>query len=104
MSDAVLVLGADEFVDFATWKRPERVLELARLAVAARPGVPDEHVRETHADLPAPDRITFFELDPVPVSSTAIRGRVSRGEPVDDVVPPKVVDAIRRLGLYQRPE
>lgn len=104
LPDAVFVLGADEFVDFAAWKRPERVLELARLAVAQRPGVPDERVREAHARLPAPDRVSFFELEPTPVSSTMIRERVSRGEPVDDVVPPEVADAIRRLGLYRRPE
>ena len=91
-------------MDFATWKSPERVLELARLAVALRPGVPDARVREAHARLPAPDRISFFELEPTPVSSTLVRERVARGEPVDDLVPPAVAEAIRRLGLYARPE
>lgn len=104
LPEAVFVLGTDELADFAAWKRPERVLELARLAVAGRPGVPDVRVREAHARLPAPDRISFFELEPTPVSSTMIRERLARGEPVDDLVPPKVLAAIRRLGLYSRPE
>jgi nicotinate-nucleotide adenylyltransferase len=104
LPDAVFVLGADEFADFASWKRPERMLELARLAVAERPGVPDVRVREAHARLPAPDRTTFFELEPTPVSSTMIRERLARGEPVDEIVPPKVLEAIRRLGLYTLPE
>jgi nicotinate-nucleotide adenylyltransferase len=102
--EAVLVLGADEFVDFPTWKSPDRVLELTRLAVAMRPGVPDERVREAHARLPTPDRVSFFELEPAPVSSTLIRERVARGKPVDDLVPEQVAGAIRRLGLYTRPE
>lgn len=98
--DPVLVIGSDQLVDFSTWKRSERVLELARLAVAMRSGVPDEHALEAHARLPSPDRISFFALDPVPVSSTLVRERVARGQSIADLVPPPVADAIRRLGLY----
>jgi nicotinate-nucleotide adenylyltransferase len=100
LEDAVFVLGADEFADFPNWKRPERVLELVRLAVAKRPGVPDERMRETFVRLSAPDRISYFDLSPVPVSSSLVRERVALGEPIDDLVPPKVAEAIARLGLY----
>ena len=99
-SDAVFIIGGDEFADFWQWKRPERVLELARLGVAMRPGVPDDRVREAHARLPAPDRISYFHLEPVPVSSSLVRQRSATGESIDDLVPLKVAEAIRRLGLY----
>ena len=99
-SDAVFIIGGDEFADFWQWKRPERVLELARLGVAMRPGVPDDRVREAHARLPAPDRISYFHLEPVPVSSSLVRQRSATGESIDDLVPVKVAEAIRRLGLY----
>jgi nicotinate-nucleotide adenylyltransferase len=98
--DAVFVVGADEFADFPRWKKPERVLELVRLAVAMRPGVPEKRLRSTRARLPAPDRISFFEMEPVPVSSSQVRERVARREPIDDLVPAKVADEIARLGLY----
>ena len=39
--DPVFLIGADEFVALPTWKDPERVLELARLGVAMRPGIDD---------------------------------------------------------------
>jgi nicotinate-nucleotide adenylyltransferase len=104
LDDPVFVVGADEFADFATWKRPDRVLELARLAVATRPGVPDARVRQAHARLPTPDRVSFFEIPAVPVSSTLVRERVGRGESIDDLVPPEVADAVARLGLYGVPE
>jgi nicotinate-nucleotide adenylyltransferase len=104
LDDPVFVIGADQLASFPTWKSPERVLELARLAVAMRPGVPDARVREAHARLPTPDRVLYFELEPVPVSSTLVRERVSRGAPIDDLVPAAVADAIRRLGLYAVPE
>jgi nicotinate-nucleotide adenylyltransferase len=100
LDDPVFIIGGDELVDFHAWQRPERILELARLAVAMRPGVPDVRVREAHARLPAPDRVSFFEFEPIPVSSTLVRERVARGEPVDDLVPAGVGDAVRRLGLY----
>ncbi len=98
--DAVFVIGGDEFADFWQWKRPERVLELVRLGVAMRPGVPDDRVREAHARLPASDRVSYFRLEPIPVSSSLVRQRIARGESIDDLVPAKVAEAIRRVGLY----
>lgn len=100
--DAVFVLGADELAGLAGWKGPGRVLELIPLGVAKRPGVSETELREARAQLPAPDRISFFEMQPSPVSSTEIRTRVARGEPIDGLVPPGVAQAIERLGLYRQ--
>lgn len=100
LQNAVFILGADEFVDFPSWKRPERVLELVRLAVAMRPGVSNEDVRDARAELSSSDRILSFDMPPIPVSSSAIRERVARGESIDGLVAPRVADAIVRLGLY----
>jgi nicotinate-nucleotide adenylyltransferase len=99
--DAVFLVGADELASFAQWKDPGRVLELVRLGVAMRPGVSDSELREARARLPAPDRISFFEMTPTPVSSTEIRQRVARGDALDGLVPEAVADAIDRLGLYR---
>ena len=104
LEDAVFIVGADEFADFRSWKRPDRVLELAKLAVARRPGVPDERLHEALARVSAPERVSFFDLEPHAVSSSAIRERIRRGEPVDALVPPEIAAAIRRLGLYGPPE
>jgi nicotinic acid mononucleotide adenylyltransferase len=54
--------------------------------------------------LDASDRILEFELQPVDVSSSAIRARVARGEPIDGLVPSPVAHAIARLGLYRSAE
>jgi nicotinate-nucleotide adenylyltransferase len=98
--NAVFILGADELVGFASWKQPERVLELVRLAVATRPGVDDERVRRARDGLPAPGRVVFFEMRTVPMSSSEIRERVARGESIEGLVPPQVASEIARLGLY----
>jgi nicotinate-nucleotide adenylyltransferase len=104
IDDAVFILGADEFADFSQWKEPERVLELARLAVAMRPGVSDERVRDARARIAKPDRVLSFDMPDVPVSSSDIRERVARGESIDGLVPARVADAIVRLGLYAEAE
>ena len=102
--NAIFVLGADELTEFSSWKRPERVLELVRLAAAMRPGVSDEEVRAARAELSSSDRILFFDMPPIPVSSSAIRERVARGESIDGLVPPPVADAVVHLGLYSEAE
>ena len=78
--DPIFLIGADQLADLSTWKEPERVLELARLGVATRPGWQPEE---------SSDRIEIFELEPHPVSSTEIRERVRRGEPIDGLVSPR---------------
>jgi nicotinate-nucleotide adenylyltransferase len=89
--DAVFVLGADEWAAFDTWKEPETVLELIPIAVARRPGAPD----------PA-GNVEVFDIDQRPVSSSEIRERLGRGEPVDDLVPTPVAREIERRRLYGR--
>jgi nicotinate-nucleotide adenylyltransferase len=92
---ATFLLGADEYASFARWKEPDEVLRLVRVAVGTRPGFP----------LPAggaDGRVTFFEIDPVAVSSTELRARLDRGEDCSEIVPPAVWEMIERGGLYGR--
>jgi nicotinate-nucleotide adenylyltransferase len=92
LDDPVLVIGSDELAAFPTWKEPDAVLGLARLAVGTRRGF---DVSDAH------DRVIPFEMAPSPVSSTDIRRRVAAGEPIDALVPAAVAAEIERLGLYR---
>jgi nicotinate-nucleotide adenylyltransferase len=99
--DALLLVGADEFAAFSTWKEPDEVLEHVRLAVATRPGYPRKELDRTLARLRQPERVEFFEIPAIPVSSTDVRARLARGEPVASVVPEAVAREIERAGLYR---
>jgi nicotinate-nucleotide adenylyltransferase len=99
--DPLLLLGADEFCDFLTWKDPEGVITRARLAVATRPGYPRERLEKVLEQLSRPERVQFFEIEPLAVSSQDIRERVAHGEPIDGLVPPAVAELIESRGLYQ---
>jgi nicotinate-nucleotide adenylyltransferase len=100
LDDPVFLVGADEFATFLSWKAPERVLELSRLGVATRPGVDRSRLEDVLAALEHPDRVVFFEVEPLPVSSSEIRARAARGEPIDGLVPASVTAEIARLSLY----
>jgi nicotinate-nucleotide adenylyltransferase len=100
--DPLFLVGADEFCNFLDWKEPNGVLELTRLAVATRPGYPQDRLDYVLERLERPDRVEFFEIEPLDVSSSEIRARIAHGEPVDGLVPPSVAAEIAALGLYRR--
>jgi nicotinate-nucleotide adenylyltransferase len=100
-ADSVFLVGADEFLAFPGWKEPDQVLDLARLGVGSRPGYPRRRLDQVLAGLARPERVLFFELEPVPVSSSEIRERVARGEPIEGLVPPAVAREIAGRGLYR---
>jgi nicotinate-nucleotide adenylyltransferase len=99
--DPLFLIGADEFCDFLDWKDPEGVLARARLAVATRPGYPRERLERVLVELSHPERVQFFEIEPLPISSRELRERVARGEPVDGLVPAAVAELIESRGLYR---
>jgi nicotinate-nucleotide adenylyltransferase len=100
LDDPVFLVGADEFAAFLDWKEPDRVLELARLGVATRPGVDRSSLDAVRAALARPDRVSFFEIEPLAVSSSAIRALAAAGEAIDGLVPPAVAAEITRRRLY----
>jgi nicotinate-nucleotide adenylyltransferase len=77
------------------------VLELARLAVAER----EEHRRQEIAERigvlrGARERVVFFTMPRLDISSSDIRRRIAEGRPVRWLVPGEVCDEIERRGLY----
>lgn len=100
--DPIFLIGADELAAFPTWMRPERVLDLARIGVATRPGGDPAELGRVIEALPRPDRVELFPITPLAVSSTEVRERVAAGVSIDDLVPAAVAVEIRRRGLYRR--
>ena len=99
--DPVFVVGADQFRGFLDWGEPEKVLELTRLAVATRPGFPQEELDEVLGRLGSPERVLFFEIEPNPAASTDVRARAAAGEPLDGLVPAAVARLIEERELYR---
>jgi len=87
--ELALVVGADAWADLPNWKEPGRIRELARIAVAPKPGGP----------APGPGAVEVA-MPPLAVSSTLIRERLAAGLPVRYLLPEPVEAYIRQHGLY----
>ena len=97
------IVGGDMAASLPQWREPQAILELCTIGAAARDGVGRAEVLERlDRELPgASDRIRFFDMPRIDISSTLIRRRVAAGEPVRYLVPDAVAASIEREGLYR---
>lgn len=101
--DLTFIVGGDMAQSLPAWREPEAILRLARLAVAEREGVRREDIARRLEPLHDGDRVVFFDMPRIDVSSSTIRRRVAEGRPVRYLVPDAVAAAIAEQGLYRQP-
>ena len=109
-----LILGADAFAGFTSWRSWREILELVHIVVTARPGStlqaggeagrllqarrlhsPEDLARHACGDiLPC----SLYLLD---ISATTIRRDIAAGNDVSAMLPDAVLRYIREHGLYQ---
>ena len=99
-SQLTFVMGADVAAGLEGWQRPERVLELSRVAIAQRPGFDSSEADEALERLGGRERADAIEMPPVGVSSSLVRSRIAAGRPIRWLVPDAVRRAIAERGLY----
>jgi nicotinate-nucleotide adenylyltransferase len=112
-SQIFFITGADAFAEIATWKRYPEVIDLAHFVVVSRPGydldslgerLPDLRSRMRPAGAPArtdgSTLIFLLQASTPDVSSTMVRDRLRRGEPLSGLVPRLVETHIRQHHLY----
>lgn len=112
------LLGADSFLEIATWKDYQTLLGLCDFVVASRPGFPSNALqRAIPPELLAPEsrdsrrergairlrHTAVHLLDTVAsrVSATAVRQRLDRGQSVRGLVPRGVEEYIIKQALYR---
>lgn len=91
-----LLVGADALNEIDTWRQPQRILELARLAVMKRPGDEIKILPENWLK-----RIDFIDTPLIDISSTWLRRRAACGLPLCWAVPDNVANIIEQEKLYQ---
>ena len=100
------IIGDDNVAGLPKWKNIDRIFELANFAVLARAGhdEPPPDLASRFADPQSRGsngHIVFAPNATVPVSSTEIRRRVRAGEPIDELVDPRVSRYIHHYRLYR---
>ena len=98
--EPVLLLGADQAAALPRWHEPEEVLRLAEVAVVARGEQTRADVRAALAPLAGGERVSFFDMPRIDVSSTLVRERAAVGLPIRYLVPDKVASFIGAQSLY----
>jgi nicotinate-nucleotide adenylyltransferase len=99
-SQLFLIVGTDVAVGFSEWREPERVLSMATLAVAERPGTARADVEATLGRLPGGEKSRFFDMPEIGISSTMLRERVRAAASTRYLMPDSVRDYIDRHNLY----
>jgi nicotinate-nucleotide adenylyltransferase len=108
--DWTVLMGADQFAEFDSWREPEEILRMATVGVIQR-GEPIR-IDSPATALPAGAGVPFaHEISPgvlqvrvtrIDVSSTMIRARIAAGVSIRYLVPPAIEAMIAELGLYRR--
>ncbi|MGI9185108.1 MAG: nicotinate-nucleotide adenylyltransferase [Solirubrobacteraceae bacterium] len=99
-TEFVLIVGGDIAAGLPQWREPERVLELATLAIAKRRGTARFSVDAALEVLPGGERARFFSMPRIGISSTMVRRRIRTGQPIRYLVPDAVSDYIAEHRLY----
>lgn len=93
-AELFLLIGQDTLEGFSGWKRPDRIRELAKLALMTR-SVPNS---DTAVAVKGVVTISTRRVD---VSSTEIRERLASGKSIKGFVPEPVERFIAARGLYR---
>jgi nicotinate-nucleotide adenylyltransferase len=100
-SELFLIVGSDVAIEFSAWQEPERVLSLATLAVAQRPGTSREAVEQALGQVRGGERARFFAMPEIDISSTLLRERARRSQPTTYLILDAVRSYIDELRLYR---
>ena len=110
-----LLVGADAFLDLASWHEWQRLFDLANIAVAARPGTQSgqldalpEPLKSAVSNRLAPDSrnagaagtVILRPMTPLAISATAIRTILAHGGSARYLLPDGVLDYIHEHRLY----
>jgi nicotinate-nucleotide adenylyltransferase len=100
--ELTFIVGGDMAASLPTWREPEQVLALARLAVAERAGARRDAIADQIGGLAgAAERVRYFDMPRLDISSSQIRARAGAGLPVRYLIADAVLAYISRTGLYR---
>lgn len=110
------LIGIDGFLEIATWKDAELLLSLCNFVIISRPGFSFSDVNRvpflrgikgrasdgSQVSIVPNYSIYFLAVSPCYISSTELRKRLMKGEPVTGLLPQAVESYIIKKKLYWR--
>ena len=94
-AELFFITGADALAQILSWKDGEQAIALARFVGVTRPGY-----ELSDAHLPS-DSAILLDVPAMAISSSDVRERVQKGQPIWYLVPDGVVQYINKHSLYR---
>lgn len=97
------ITGSDALLEIFSWREAEEIFTMIQFIGAARPGfdASDFFLKVQHEHPETEGKIHYLEVPALAISSTDIRARVRRGEPIRYLLPEPVRLYLEQCGLYQ---
>jgi nicotinate-nucleotide adenylyltransferase len=92
-TEIFFLAGADSLSELDAWKDVDKIFTLCRFVIFSRPGFSKDNSRV---------EVETIDIEEVNISSTRIRERVRRNNPIDEMVPEQVADYIAKNNLYKQ--
>jgi len=101
-AELFLIMGEDALADLPNWREPDRIISLAKLAVASRGDSSAERLEALQKALPGVlARVIWVPMEVLQISGSAIRESVRRGWSIRYLVPAAVEAYIHEHALYR---
>ncbi|MTI81511.1 MAG: nicotinate-nucleotide adenylyltransferase [Firmicutes bacterium] len=97
------ITGADAVLEIISWKNVEQLLSACNFVAATRPGYDISNLQHKLDGLPGEHlrKIISIYIPALAISSTDIRRRVHKGEPIKYLLPEPVEHYIKKNNLYK---
>ena len=94
ISEIFLIMGEDSLITFGSWHKSEEIKKICRIAMYRR--------NEEKNLIGKQNSIKILEIKgpSIEISSTMIRRNISLGKKISEFVNPKVINIIKKKGLY----
>ncbi len=96
-TEAFFLLGIDAFLEIETWKDYEDVLKQCSFVVMNRPGF---RLSEAKDILTEKYKIYLLSINTLDISSSKVRERIRKNQPIEGLVPENVENYIKERRLY----
>lgn len=100
-AELFFIMGMDSLANLLTWRAPEQLIQLCKLAVFPRPGFTanldelEQHIPNLRA------RIVLLNAPTLDIAASDLQARVRAGESIAHFVPEAVARYIAEKGLYR---
>jgi len=94
------ITGCDAVMEILSWRSPEKILSMATIIAASRPGYDLMKLHDTVGDA-VYKKTKLLEASALAIYSTDIRERINDGRPIRYLLPETVEQYVRKHGLYK---